>query len=131
VGDEQNLPSLLFLDVVYRLFEARTVVEEKARSVEVFIVGYYLVPLHFGVSAKDVALLLCGGKLAFCIGPDIRCRSRHDKPMIARGSSDMIWPEGVGTWRSQVAHSAGGRVVAGSNPAVPTFCRVLTKSRRR
>src|SRR3954453_11961034 len=29
----------------------------------------------------------------------------------------------VGTWRSQVAHSAGGRVVAGSNPAVPTYSR--------
>ena len=27
----------------------------------------------------------------------------------------------VGTWRSLVAHSAGGRVVAGSNPAVPTL----------
>ena len=34
----------------------------------------------------------------------------------------MIWAckQRVGTWRSLVAHSAGGRVVAGSNPAVPT-----------
>src|SRR5215213_11920695 len=42
--------------------------------------------------------------------------------MIARGSSGMIEAETrrVGTWRSLVAHSAGGRVVAGSNPAVPT-----------
>ncbi len=31
--------------------------------------------------------------------------------------------ERVGTWRSLVAHSAGGRVVAGSNPAVPTLLR--------
>ena len=28
----------------------------------------------------------------------------------------------VGTWRSLGAHSAGGRVVAGSNPAGPTVC---------
>src|ERR687893_1664915 len=43
--------------------------------------------------------------------------------MIARGSSGMIQAETrrVGTWRSLVAHSAGGRVVAGSNPAVPTI----------
>ena len=50
--------------------------------------------------------------------------------MIAREPSDNIqsgqrryaqrsW-RCVGTWRSLVAHSAGGRVVAGSNPAVPT-----------
>ena len=124
MSDEQNLPVLLFIDVVYRFLEARTVVEEKARSVEVFIVSYYLVPFFFGVSAKDVALLMCGRKLAFWVGPYIHCRSRHDKPMIAWSSSDMILArEGVGTWRSQVAHSAGGRVVAGSNPAVPTFLR--------
>jgi hypothetical protein len=36
-----------------------------------------------------------------------------------------------GTWRSQVAHSAGGRVVAGSNPAVPTFCGVLSIPHKR
>ena len=41
----------------------------------------------------------------------------------------MIPTRGVGTWRSQVAHSAGGRVVAGSNPAVPTFCGVWTGHR--
>jgi hypothetical protein len=29
--------------------------------------------------------------------------------------------ERVGTWRSLVAHPAGGRKVAGSNPAVPTL----------
>src|SRR5918994_7871520 len=42
---------------------------------------------------------------------------------LARGSSGMIEAETrrVGTWRSLVAHSAGGRVVAGSNPAVPTL----------
>src|ERR671913_1467093 len=41
-------------------------------------------------------------------------------------STGPVWydlgPQGrVGTWRSLVAHSAGGRVVAGSNPAVPTL----------
>src|SRR5918998_6006266 len=41
--------------------------------------------------------------------------------MIARGLFGMINSGTcVGTWRSLVAHSAGGRVVAGSNPAVPT-----------
>ncbi len=34
---------------------------------------------------------------------------------------DFGCQRGVGTWRSLVAHSAGGRVVAGSNPAVPTL----------
>ncbi len=33
----------------------------------------------------------------------------------------ILFRQRVGTWRSQVAHSAGGRVVAGSNPAVPTL----------
>src|SRR5215217_8928256 len=44
-------------------------------------------------------------------------RARHD-------STGAVWYDWigscVGTWRSLVAHSAGGRVVAGSNPAVPT-----------
>jgi hypothetical protein len=37
----------------------------------------------------------------------------------------------VGTWRSLVAHSAGGRVVAGSNPAVPTICGKTPSVERR
>src|SRR5918995_6845965 len=53
--------------------------------------------------------------------------------MIARGSSGMIEAETrrVGTWRSLVAHSAGGRVVAGSNPAVPTVRGVTASVERR
>ena len=34
-------------------------------------------------------------------------------------------------WRSQVEHSAGGRVVAGSNPAVPTLCSTRDERRER
>ena len=30
-------------------------------------------------------------------------------------------------WRSLVAHSAGGRVVGGSNPLIPTISLVLNK----
>jgi hypothetical protein len=41
----------------------------------------------------------------------------------------MISLKSVGTWRSQVAHSAGGRVVAGSNPAVPTFAGFSSRHR--
>jgi hypothetical protein len=53
--------------------------------------------------------------------------------MIARASSGMIqvYMRRVGTWRSLVAHSAGGRVVAGSNPAVPTVCGESLSVERR
>jgi hypothetical protein len=30
-----------------------------------------------------------------------------------------MWPSHLGAWRSLVAHSAGGRAVAGSNPVAP------------
>ncbi len=36
----------------------------------------------------------------------------------------------LGEWRSLVAHSAGGRAVAGSNPVSPTFLRPLGKRAR-
>src|SRR5215212_7309400 len=47
-------------------------------------------------------------------------------PRRSHDSMGLVWYDRaqrhVGTWRSLVAHSAGGRVVAGSNPAVPTVC---------
>src|SRR5215203_4359509 len=60
----------------------------------------------------------------FPSGSVLMYEAARDTPhrMIARGPSGMIplIKRSVGTWRSLVAHSAGGRVVAGSNPAVPT-----------
>src|SRR5215210_4228161 len=46
------------------------------------------------------------------------------------GGGEASAEPGVGTWRSQVAHSAGGRVVAGSNPAVPTPCSTARRKAR-
>jgi hypothetical protein len=43
----------------------------------------------------------------------------------------QVYMRRVGTWRSLVAHSAGGRVVAGSNPAVPTVCGESLSVERR
>jgi hypothetical protein len=120
VGDEENLPVLLLFDVVYSFFESGTVIEEKACSVEVFVAGYDVVPLRHGVGFEDFALFPRGREPPFRICPDVRRRSYHDVD-DSMGSRLVELRRLVGTWRSLVAHSAGGRVVAGSNPAVPTF----------
>ena len=44
---------------------------------------------------------------------EITSRKEHKLIFLLRGNN--------GTWRSLVAHSAGGRVVGGSNPLVPTI----------
>src|SRR5215213_2696780 len=124
MGDEQDLPVLLLFYVSDRALEAGAVVEEKARGFNVLVRSNDLVPFAGGVGFQDLALLLCAWQLALRVRPDIRRRLRHADD----DSTRLVWyylgdREGasVGTWRSQVAHSAGGRVVAGSNPAVPTF----------
>src|SRR5829696_3527586 len=110
MGDEQDLPVLLLFYVSDRALEAGAVVEEKARGFNVLVRSNDLVPFAGGVGFQDLALLLCARKLALRVGPDIRRRLRH----AGDDSTRLVWyylgdREGasVGTWRSQVAHSAG------------------------
>ena len=49
-------------------------------------------------------------------------RGRHQPNRAPRDKKN-------GTWRSPVAHQAGGLGVVGSNPAVPTQVRLLSRSR--
>ena len=76
---------------------------------------------------SDLPVVLC-----FCIISEIlKCREYHI-PMRFNGEGvrfkscfykeivDVLFRYEFGAWRSPVAHSAGGRGVAGSNPVAPT-----------
>ena len=120
----EHLPFFELLDVVYGRFEAGAVVEQEAGGFQVFVAGDKLVARCGGVGRDGGRLRFPCGERAVGVGPYVGCSQRHGKRMIAWVSSGMIeaGQRRVGTWRSLVAHSAGGRVVAGSNPAVPTAC---------
>ncbi len=51
----------------------------------------------------------------------IRNREHPRRPAPDESAGPRYTGVRVGTWRSLVAHPAGGRKVAGSNPAVPTL----------
>ncbi len=60
ISDYENLPVLMFLDVVYCLFESGFVVEELARCFEVFILDGYLVSMPGCVGNIRGPLLFAG-----------------------------------------------------------------------
>jgi hypothetical protein len=77
VRDDEDLPFLELLDVVYRGLETGAMVEEVAPGFEILVSGDQLVASFGGVCLYSGLLLPGSGELALRVGPDVRGRARH------------------------------------------------------
>ena len=74
--DDEDLPFLELLDVVYRGLEAGAMVEEVAPGFEILVSGDQLVASFGGVCLQRLGCpRLWGATLR--VGPDVRGRARH------------------------------------------------------
>ncbi len=102
MGHYQDFPILFFLDVVYSLFYAGTMIEKGAGGLKVFVGRHQLVAVLGGVGVDEGSLVFEGGEFSFDICPDVRCRPCHVGAMIACGASGIIPVQAV---RRDVAQS--------------------------
>src|SRR5215212_1900180 len=89
-GDEEHLPVLELLYVVYHRFQAGTVIEQEAGGLEVLVAGDDLASGRGGVGRDGGLLLFLCGERAVGIGSYVGCSQRHENRMIARAPSGMI-----------------------------------------
>src|SRR4051812_521395 len=90
LGDQEHLPFFELLDVVYGCFEAGAVVEQEARSFQVFVAGDEVVARGRGIGRDGGRLRFLCGERAVRVGPYVGCSQRQGKRMIACDSSGMI-----------------------------------------